>query len=233
MHTIIAASTSVPITFSTNGQSQYQVSGCPSSVRFVNQHIESNDALNSATTAYAGLTSIDFGIKSFQHIADGNVLQDYPIKVQGSCDSYDMASDCAYLKKRALKEYTKLNNTCVTPSIYSGFGSQGVSAPAIYPTCNLSGANVSQARQQFNRWFRLSANLGSANEDVYSGQKIATSFVTSLFFGPDALRSQIFTTTSTATQNAGTPITSANLVHLFYANAEVTLGLTSAQLNSG
>jgi hypothetical protein len=230
IHTFCCATQSIPIEFSASGNRTVQITSLPRSVRFVNQHIEAPSVESLATTAYKGLTSLDFGITRYQHVADSNVIEDYPVDVKSTPSAFIMSEDCAYLRKRAMKEYSKIHGTCLNGHLYSGINGQGTGAVGYYPTCNSTANNFDPYRTALERVFRISADLGSANEDVYSGTEIKTSLNTTLWFGADAARSGYFSDTSTVAEAAMNVITAANLVHLLYANAEVTLGLTTSQL---
>lgn len=230
IHTICACTTAVGITFAENSQTQYQVNGLPLSVRFVNQHIESNAAINDPRVGHCGLTSVDFGIKAYQHIIDGSVIEAYPVRVQKSLEAFDTSTDNSYLLKKVFREYTKISNTSVSPSIYSGFGGRGLTARGYYPTNNLSADDSEPGRLQFDRMFRMSLNLQSANEDIYSGTKINSSFTTLLSFGSNDDRSLYYTATDNVDDETTVAITTANMVHVFYSNAEVTIGLSRAEI---
>lgn len=237
LHGFACATQALPILFTPNGNTIVQCTGLPRSVRFVSQHIEAPQIQSNLACAYPGLISLDFGISEYQHVADSNVVEDYPIPVKQSASAYMISEDTAYLRKRATKEYTKLSGTCMTAPLYSGIdcntGAVNYSNTGYYPTCQVPAAGAfNTPPTYFSRFFRMSCNLGSANEDVYSGSEVKTSFNTMLKFG--ATPNKFFVDTGVAANaNAATavPITQGQLISLFYANAETTLGLTSAQLS--
>jgi len=238
LHGFACATQALPILFVANGNTVVQCTGLPRSVRFVNQHIEAQQIQSILGCAYPGLVSLDFGISEYQHIADSNVVEDYPIPVKSSCSAFMISEDASYLRKRATKEYTKLSGTCMTAPLYSGIdtntGAVNYSNQGYYPTCVVpNGGSFNTPPTWFSRLFRMSCNLGSANEDVYSGSEVKTSFNTMLRFG--ASPNKYFVDTGVAADEAdpalAVPITQAQLVSLFYANAETTLGLTSAALS--
>lgn len=229
--TIISATMSLPVTYSANSSTSANYTSLPKSARFYSQYFDCLDVQALPTTAHKNLERVDFGLRAYQHIADGQTLEQFQIECgsgsQTKLTGFQFSDNTGYLKKRTLKEYSKVGSNLISPIIYQGYGT---GAPAAYPTCYIAGlaANSTISRISHNRLFRIAGVLQSANSDVYSGFDVSTSFITQLFFGPQGSQSRVNTSSVTAT--APTLISNANLTTVFYCNAQVLFGTSRSAI---
>jgi hypothetical protein len=218
LHTLIKATASQNITVS-SGTQNVQFSGMPNSIRFLEVVAELPTARALTNIGYKGLTCVDSGITSYQFALDSVVVSERPISVLRG-EAYQSFLSCRLGKMRVTKDVQRLSGPVVSPYIFSGVGSSvNTTGVANYPS---SDSDASGDYVIFNRAFRMCADLGSVNQNSYSGSKAQIIDL--------QITSNGSLSTYTTPNSTFTPSNSVNFIAFALSNARLIFGLGSLRV---